>query len=800
MEPFEKLGAFYLGRSCDPAGKSITDDTLLYDSRDLLTHAFCVGMTGSGKTGLCVSLLEEAAIDGIPAIVIDPKGDLANLLLTFPDLSPGDFRPWINEAAANRQGMTPDAYAEAQADLWRDGLARWGQSGERIRRLRDAADFRIYTPGSEAGTPVSILASFHAPPAEMLGDTDALNQRISSTVTSLLTLIGIDADGLTSREHILLSLIFEHAWKNETGLELADLIQGVQTPPVSRIGVMELETFFPAKDRFELAMALNNLLASPGFETWLSGDPLDIDQLLYTATGRPRVAIFSIAHLPDTERMFFVSLLLNQILGWVRTRPGTTSLRALVYMDEIFGYIPPVAEPPSKRPLLTLLKQARAYGVGIVLATQNPVDIDYRALSNIGTWFVGRLQTDRDRERVLDGLAGSSAAAAAGFDKKSLNGIIAGLGKRVFLMHNIHENQPAVFYTRWAMSYLSGPLTRTQIRQLTEPIEETTADTAAPAESPRRTPDIPHGAADRASRPMLPPGIPEGFLPSRRPTHGDVYYSPGLLGIAHVRFVHGRSGPEHTQAVALWAPLNPGTDTVDWDAADILDVNIDDIEKEPLPNASFGSLPSKASRQRSFAGWRRTLVTTLYRNQRYELFKSARFKAVSMPGESERDFRIRLSDAARENRDFAVEKLRRRFTARARTIEDRIRRAELAVDREKEQAKHQKLQTAISFGATMLSAFLGRKRTGRATLGRATTTARGVGRSAKETRDIELAKARLATLKEQLETLQADFDTEVDRLDERFDPETEILETITLTPRKKDIEVSLLTIAWAPEL
>jgi hypothetical protein len=468
-------------------------------------------------------------------------------------------------------------------------------------------------------------------------------------------------------------------------------------------------------------------------------------------------------------------------------------------MDEIFGYIPPVSEPPSKRPLLTLLKQARAYGVGIVLATQNPVDIDYRALSNIGTWFVGRLQTDRDRERVLDGLAGSSAAAAAGFDKKSLNGIVSDLGKRVFLMHNIHEGQPAVFHTRWAMSYLSGPLTRAQIRQLAKPNKEADAPAGASDRGRRRTPAIPAGVTDRSDRPVLPPGIPEGFLAPDDPIRRDPVYSPGLLGIADVHFVHGRSGPEHTETIALWTPIDSESDAVDWQAADILDIGVDDIEKAPLPDASFRPLSSKASRRRSFAGWRRKLIATLYRNQRYELFKSGRFKMVSKPGESERDFRIRLSNVARETRDFAVEKLRKKFTARTRTIEDRIRRAELAVDREKEQAKHQKLQTAISFGATMLSAFLGRKRTGRATLGRATTTARGVGRAAKEARDIERARARLDTLKKQLDTLQTDFEAEADRLEEHFDPETEILETITLKPRKKDIEIRRLTLTWAPE-
>lgn len=803
MEPYEKLGAFYLGRSSDPAGDSLGDDLVLYDSRDLLTHAFCVGMTGSGKTGLCIGLLEEAAIDGIPAIVIDPKGDLANLLLTFPDLAPRDFRPWINDAAASRKEMTPDAYAAAQAESWRAGLESSDQSGDRIRRLKEAADFRIYTPGSETGFPVSILSSFGAPPEEILLDADLLNERINSTATSLLTLIGVDAKSLTSREHILLSIIFEHAWKERTDLDLTTLIRGVQAPPVSRIGVLELETFFPAKERFELAMALNNLLASPGFETWLSGEPLDIDSVLYTPKGKPRIAIFSIAHLSETERMFFVSLLLNQVLGWVRTRPGSTSLRAVIYMDEIFGYIPPVAEPPSKRPLLTLLKQARAYGVGVVLATQNPVDIDYRALSNIGTWFVGRLQTDRDRDRVLDGIAGSAAGSTAGFDKKSLGEIIRGLGKRVFLMHNIHENQPAVLYTRWTMSYLSGPLTRIQIKELMDPIKARGADSVTAGTAGRvRDPDSPRRAAAPAApstRPILPPGIPEGFLPiDEKPGDKDIFYSPGLLGFANVRFVHGRTGPEHSETIGLWTPLHPEAKTVEWETAIAVDLGVDDIEADPAHGAQFGVLPPKASNTRSYAGWKRQLVTTLHQTQRYELMKSPRFNTISNPGESERDFRIRLGDTARENRDFAVEQLRKKYTSKVRTIEDRIRRADLAVDHEKEQAKLQKLQTAISFGATMLSAFLERKKFGRSTIGRATTTARGVGRSAKEAQDIERARTRLDSLREQLAALQNDFDAEIDRIESRFDPEIEILDTITLKPHKKDIEVVYFALVWTP--
>ena len=464
IPPYEKLGAFYLGKTYDLPRRTLQEDLLLYDSKDLTTHAVIIGMTGSGKTGLGIGLIEEALIDNIPVIAIDPKGDLPNLLLTFPELAPDDFRPWVNPQDAVTQGLTLDQYAAQQAELWRKGLADWGQDPERIARLKNAADFTVYTPGSSAGVPVSVLRNFAPPPRQVLDDADLLRERIQTTATGLLALLGIDADPITSREHILLSNLFETAWAEGRTLDLAGLIQAIQRPPFTRIGVMDLDLFFPAGDRFALAMRLNNLLAAPGFEAWMQGDPLDIGRLLYTPAGRPRASIFSISHLSDPQRMFFVSVLLNEILGWMRTQPGTASLRAILYMDEIFGFLPPAANPPSKAPLLTLLKQARAYGLGVVLSTQNPVDLDYKALSNTGTWFIGRLQTERDKERVLDGLEG--AAAGAGFDRGRMEEILAGLGKRVFLLHNVHETRPVIFQTRWTLSYLGGPMTRDQIKAL----------------------------------------------------------------------------------------------------------------------------------------------------------------------------------------------------------------------------------------------------------------------------------------------------------------------------------------------
>src|SRR5262245_42916983 len=525
MQAYEKLGVFYLGRYHDLAKKKTLPDLLLYNSNHLLTHALCVGMTGSGKTGLCFDIIEEAAIDNIPAILIDPKGDLANLLLTFPDLRAEDFEPWINPDEATKKGVSPKDYAAQQAELWRKGLTNWQQDGERIRRFRDAAEFVIYTPGSNAGIPVSILNSFAAPPQAILDDSELLRERINTTVSGLLGLVGVEADPTKSREAIFLANVIQRAWQDGRNLDLGALIQEIQTPSVQRIGVMDVESFYPAKDRFALATAINGLLASPGFSAWLEGEPLDIQRIYYTPTGKPRVAIFSIAHLNDAERMFFVTLLLNQVLGWMRTQSGTTSLRALVYMDEIFGYFPPIANPPSKLPLLTLLKQGRAFGVGVVLATQNPVDLDYKGLANIGTWFLGRLQTDRDRARVLDGLEGASAAQGARFDRAAMEQTLSALASRVFLLHDVHEEGPSLFESRWAMSYLRGPLTRDQIRALMEGRRA-----ATPAASPGAAPaarTLAATSALSAERPALPPAVPQYFVPARG--QGAVVYEPLLL-------------------------------------------------------------------------------------------------------------------------------------------------------------------------------------------------------------------------------------------------------------------------------
>ncbi len=707
---FEKLGVFYLGRL---AG---TETPLLYDSKDLVTHAVCVGMTGSGKTGVCISLVEEAALDGIPTLVIDPKGDLANLLLTFPDLSPADFAPWVNPDDAARKGVSVDEYARAEAALWREGLARWGQDGERIRRLRAAADFAVYTPGSEAGLPVSVLGSFAAPRGDVEREGEALRERVAGTATALLALLGIEADPVQSREHVLLSNLIAHAWREGRDVDLAGLVAAVQSPPFERVGVLALEAFYPAKDRFALAMRINNLLASPGFESWLHGEPLDVASLLRAPDGRPRVAIFSIAHLGDAERMFFVSLLLGHVLGWMRAQPGTTSLRALVYMDEIFGFFPPVANPPSKAPLLALMKQARAFGVGVVLATQNPVDLDYKGLANAGTWLIGRLQTERDRARLLDGLEGAAAAGGGKLDRAELDRLLFSLETRKFLLHNVHDEAPVVFESRWAMSYLRGPLTRAQIQTLMAPRKVAAA------------------SVQPAPRPAAEPGARQ------------------VLGIATLRFSEG-----HEREVAFLAPIDGRQNRPCWeDATDAAD---SPAEGEPVP-PNF----SRAW-ERDFADW-------LAATQTLEVWKSARLRATSLPGETEAAFRARIGQLAREERDAAVAKLRQKYAPKLAALEERIHRARAAIEREREQASHAKLSTAIDVGAGLLGALLGGRRSG---LGRLATGARSAGRAYNQQQDVARAEDSLERLETQLRELRADVDAEAAALAAAAEAPTERL-------------------------
>ena len=819
---FEKLGLFYLGRPLDPATKTRQDVPLLYDATDLVTHGVIVGMTGSGKTGLGIDLMEEAAIDGVPVIAIDPKGDLGNLLLTFPGLSGPEFAPWVNPDEARRAGQTQEAFGEAEAARWKKGLADWGQDAARIARLRDAAEFALYTPGSSVGRPISIVQSFAAPPRAVMDDGELLSDRISTAATSVLTLAGVDAEPMRSREHVLVSTLFGEAWRAGRDLDLATLIGQVQTPPITKVGVLDLESFYPAKDRFALAMQLNQLLAAPGFAAWLRGEPLDIDRLLYGANGKPRVSVISIAHLDDQERMFFVSLLLNEIVAWMRAQRGTSSLRALIYFDEIFGFLPPVANPPSKAPLLRLLKQARAFGLGLVVATQNPVDLDYKALANAGTWMLGRLQTERDKARVLDGLEGAASGAGAGFERAEIDRLLSGLGKRVFLLHNVHEKEPVLFETRWTLSYLRGPLGREEMKRLAPnaphvpqvppvplvpqgavpqvsqvpQVPQTSAGggpdaLAAPAAPAARVAPVAPVAPLAPVAPVLDPSIPQFFAPGDGST-----LIPMLLGSARIAYSDAKLGLDEMRDVTVVTPITDAAVPVNWDQAEPADFTTADLLKVPQAGATFAPLPSGAAKAKHYGGWEKDFAKWAAQSQSVELLKSSRTGVTSAPDESERDFRIRLQSDTREGRDAALAKVREKYASKLQSLDDRMRRADQAVQVQSEQATGAKMQAAVSIGATIFGALLGRKAVSASTLGRATTAARGVGRIGRESEDVSRAQATAGAVRQQHDDLRAALETDLQAAAAHYDLAQDTLDRVLVKPKRGGVSVQLVALVW----
>jgi hypothetical protein len=791
MQDFERLGVFYLGRRYDPATQQTADEPVLYDSKDLVTHALCVGMTGSGKTGLGIAVIEEAAIDGVPVIVIDPKGDLTNLLLTFPDLRPEDFLPWINEDDARAAGKTTIEFAAEQAARWKTGLAEWGEDGARIQRLKDAAEFVLYTPGSTAGRPVSVLTGFARPSIE---EPELLRERVQTTISSLLALAGIEGEPLKSREHILLSTILLTAWQAGESPDLPALIERIQRPPLTRVGIMDVDTFFPPNDRLTFAMSLNSLLASPGFEAWTQGDALDVAAFLRNESGKPRVSIFSIAHLDDSQRMFVVSLLLGAVAGWMRGQSGTSSLRAMVYMDEIFGFFPPVANPPSKGPLLTLLKQGRAAGVGVVLATQNPVDLDYKGLSNIGTWWLGRLQTDRDKARVLDGL--ESANDSAGFERAEVDRLLSALRSRVFLMRNVHENAPTLFHSRWALSYLRGPLGREEIKRLSRSQRAASATPGlAPVRQASSSPGPGPVAGSTTSRPVIPPDVPQYFSPDAAAGIASPL-RPILYGAVSARFVEPKLRLDVTKLFTLAAPISDGPVAVDWGQAARVDWAPEMLERDAPDGASFAPLAPAGMRARNYEAWTKQLLAFLCANEAIELMRSPSTGELSRVDESERDFRARLQQASRETRDRALEALRRKYAPRQAALEEKLRRAQQAVERESQQATGQKLQTAISVGATLVGALFGRKAINVGTIGRATTAARGMGRTMKESEDVARANETVAVLTEQRRQLDDELRLEAATIDASADATTETLERISVKPKKTNLSVKLVALVW----
>ncbi len=789
--PYEKLGLLYLGRELDLVGGASAQAPLLYKNKDMTTHAVIIGMTGSGKTGLGIGLIEEAIMDNVPSIVIDPKGDMGNLLLTFPHCAPEDFAPWIDPVEAAKKEMTLEQYATETAKTWKDGLAAWGQGPERIAALRSKTELTIYTPGSSAGVPVSVLGSFIAPAPEAATDIDTLNNLVSSTVTSLLALVDISGDPLQSREHILLSSLFLHFWRLGQDLSMEALIGGIVAPPFTKIGVFPLETFYPQPQRMALAMTLNNILASPTFIAWTQGEPLDIQRILYGENGSPRTAIFSIAHLSDTERMFFVTMLLNQFIGWMRRQQGTASLKALLYMDEIFGYFPPIANPPSKKPMLLLLKQARAYGIGVVLATQNPVDLDYKGLANIGTWFVGRLQTSQDQDRVVEGIAGASDGK---LKVQRVRKLLSAMKGRQFLLNSAHLDEPLLFETRWVMSYLKGPISQSDIKKLMEEKKRQTNDKLVVAGSPPVA-----AVAERFSASSMPPVVSQGIeqlYHLQNVVSEQVNFQPWLAASASVRFFNGSRNIDVVREVRLRLYLGENFQRIDWNAAETTPFALNDCRVEAPRGGNYYPLPPIISEQKDCKGIDKSFGDYLYQNSRLQLSRIKGVDFESKPEEKPGDFKVRFNDTLREQKDQAVEKLREKYRVRQTGLEQKLNRALDRLDKETVDVQSKTADSLISFGVAVVGAFFGKKTLSATNLGRAATGVRSVGRVVKEKSDVRRVEEEIEELRQAMEALSTEIEQKARELADTFDVDRYEIETFTINPRRSDIFEVRAVLLW----
>jgi hypothetical protein len=785
MQKINKLGEFYLGKIVSPTTGSVTEEVLTYPSKDLNTHAVCVGMTGSGKTGLGIVMLEEAALDGIPAIIIDPKGDLGNLLLAFPNLSPEEFLPWIDQEEASKKGLSAEQYAAFLSKMWKEGLSNWGEDKKRIEAYKNAVESTLYTPASRAGLPLSILNSFKAPSQEILLDTaGAFRDRLLSTTTSLLGLIGIKGDPIQSKEHILISTILEQAWKNNQDLDLPTLIQQIQKPPFDRVGVFSLDTFYPTKDRLTLSKAINNLIASPGFSNWMEGESLDIQALLYTKEGKPRQSIISIAHLSDPERMFFVTLFLNELLSWVRRQSGTSSLRAIFYMDEIFGFFPPIANPPSKTPMLSLLKQARAFGLGIILATQNPVDLDYKGLANCGTWFIGKLQTDRDKSRVLEGL---QTASNTDLGLKEMQKMLAYCGNRIFVMRSVHEDKPILFQTRWTLCYLRGPLTLPQIKSLTknEYRVETPSSTLSTAGL---------SWAGETEKPVTPLDIPEYTLKSKA-TSPDTTYRPLALGIAKLHFVDAKNKIDTWVERVFTAPFSDDEMRPEWENGELLTEGKKELAKVLPSQGKFESLPAGLLDIKNYQTFTKSFISFLYQTQTLDLFEAPDLKLFSKENETERDFQARLNRVLHETRDQAAEQIKSSYAKKIQSLKDKVRKANDKVEKLQNRAGQQRFSTLISIGKAILGGIFGRKVASSGTISNAGTAIQKAGRLGKDAQDIAAAEEDLKVYQQQLIDLAEELQNELAHL---TDVTQVKIEKSSLKPRKTDILPEQIAILWWP--
>lgn len=786
-------------------------EPLVCDSADFTTHGVIVGMTGSGKTGLGITILEEALLDGIPALIIDPKGDMGNLLLNFPDFAPSDFLPWVDDAEAKRQGVSPGELAADTASSWKEGLAKSGITPERMSELRDGTEFTIYTPGSGAGVGLNVLGSMKVPKLDWETQGELIQDEIEAFVSSLLSLADIDADPVSSPEHILLSTIISTFWREGRDLDLATLVGQVPRPPFRKLGVFDVDTFFPEKERMALAMKLNGLLASPSFAAWLEGTPLDVGEMLTGGGDKVTAAIVYLTHLSDAERLFVVTLLLSKVVSWFRTQPGTSDLRALIYMDEVFGFVPPTAEPPSKKPILTILKQARAHGVGMILSTQNPVDLDYKAMSNAGTWMVGRLQTENDKKRILEGLASATGAVDVGaYDR-----LISDLEKRQFVLSTTTDSEPTLFGTRWAMSYLAGPLTRDQVSALMKgrsspqpetedapsappPVaKEAMTDIAAPAESVEATGSPGH--EEVPVMPMVAAGVATVYLDPAATWAGEVGADPAgkrltaaIAATVNLTYDDTKAGVNHQEAFeAVVFPVGPvlGSDSVKE-----VDHDPRDFRPDPPEGAAYVLPEPKIDTKSFWTGVDTDLTNHLVGARKMTVFKNDALKLYSRPGESRDDFAARAMAAGESAVDDSIAKLREKHAVRLERAQAALAKAENRVaDLEATAGSKQTDELVSGAGDIIGVLFGGRSRSN--PLGQA---ARRRSAASQARARAENAKDTLTEEQAELEGLKADLEDEVADLEDEFAAKVDAIEEVEISLEKTDVRVAELKLVWIP--
>ena len=778
---YEKLKLFYIGK--EKIDGQITP--FVYQNKDLLTHAAIIGMTGSGKTGLGITLLEEAAIDAIPSIIIDPKGDMTNLLLNFPELNPSDFEPWLDDSEVSNSGGTKEELAIKVSNSYKEGIQRDFQDLSRVKKLKDSADFTIYTPGSSAGVQVSILSSFKAPTIEILEDMELFSNIINSTVHSILSLIDNKSDE-TSKESILLASIFTNYFKEQKDLTLEELITLIVTPPFSKIGVFDLETFFPQSDRLKFALKINTIIASPSFSSWLEGESLDISKMLYSQSGKAKVNIFSIAHLNDSQRMFFVTILLNQILAWMRRQEGTTSLKALLYMDEIFGYFPPQANPPSKQPMLTLLKQARSFGIGVILSTQNPVDIDYKGLSNIGTWFIGRLQTKQDIEKVIDGL---SSASENGLNKQELSLALGTLAKRNFIMKNINEEHIKTFETRWALSYLKGPLSKDAIKKLMENKKNNSTKNLEEKKSEVNEPFI--DVSKGKSKPVIVSSIKEKYSYS---SQNNAYYMQGyLLFSCNVHYLYTLKNVDLKENINFKIYLDEKATEINFDEKeDVLIYSFDEKEKT---NSFYYELPSFIQNEKELKLLERDFADYVYRNFKLTLYKNDTLKISSKQHESLDDFKIRIQDRLNEQIDEKIENLKQKFEKENTLLEQKISKLFEKLKKEEQDSISATTNSIISIGTSILGAFFG-KSSKTAIVSKVATSSRGVSKALKERSDIKTVQGEIDALQSLQDGLEEKLKIEIEKINDEFNISKYTIEEFFIKPKRTDIYDIKIELLW----